>query len=46
MSDFFESRVSSYQKANVSGSGSNTPGHAGQEGSGQSSRTFRMDVDF
>lgn len=44
ISDFFESRVSSYQKANVSGT--NTPGTSGQEGDGQSRRAFRMDVDF
>lgn len=46
--NFFESRVSSYQKAGVSRSGTPAPGESAKvgEGGGGSRRVFRMDADF
>jgi ribonucleoside-diphosphate reductase subunit M2 len=44
--DFFESRVSSYSKANVSRSGSPGLGDKGEDEDKISRRVFRMDADF
>ena len=46
MVDFFESRVSSYQKANVSRSGTPIGQKEGEEAVKNQRRVFRTDADF